>query len=402
MKTNRTIRYRLYPATYRKHQQLHGTAGACRYVWNHFVGKLRNEYQDYGECKFYFRELSAQFTTLRKHRDIWLQGYSSYIVRQSFKRIETAYKGFFKGNNGLPKFHARNSYMPSFPINYQSAQISGEHLYIQKTGWVKFAGSDLYKSEKFVSGQVKYECGKWYAYIVYEVEIPDQAHLLKEVGLDRNCGQVTLSDGTIYHLPDLERKEAKRRRYQRMVARRKKGSKRRRLAKHRLQKAYQAERFAKANWYHQTSKLIANQYDVVYVEDLNIASMTKSAKGTIKQPGKYVKAKSGLNRKILRSSWYKLEQCLSYKTHIEKVNPAYTSQTCNQCGTIDKANRKTQSKFKCQYCGHEDNADINAALNILAVGNTATGRGGSGVAWPVKRQRDEIAQRANQLVKLSI
>ena len=52
----------------------------------------------------------------------------------------------------------------------------------------------------------------------------------------------------------------------------------------------------------------------------------------------------------------------------------------------DKANRKTQSKFKCRYCGHEDNADVNAALNILAAGNTATGRGGSGVARPMKRQ----------------
>ena len=71
-------------------------------------------------------------------------------------------------------------------------------------------------------------------------------------------------------------------------------------------------------------------------------------------------------------------------------------------GEAKKGKQKTQSKFKCRYCGHEDNADINAALNILAVGNTATGRGGSGVAWLMKRQKNEIAQRANQLVKLSV
>ena len=80
------------------------------------------------------------------------------------------------------------------------------------------------------------------------------------------------------------------------------------------------------------------------------------------------------------SCWGKLEQCLSYKAHVEKINPAYTSQTCNKCGSVEKVNRKTQSIFKCQHCGHEDNADVNAALNILAVGNTATGRGGSRVA----------------------
>ena len=401
MIAHRTIRYRLYPATYEKHQKLHGTAGACRYIWNHFVGKLKDEYEYYGESKYHYFTIGKQFTTLRKYCDTWLQNYSANIVKASLKPIETAYKGFFNGLCGLPKFHGKYTHKPSFPINYITAKIQGEHIYIQRIGWMKFKGGDRYKGEKFVSGQVKYECGNWYAYIVYEVEISDKTHLLTEVGLDRNCGQVALSDGTIHHTPNLKKKKAKRRCYQRVVARRKKGSKRRRLAKHRLQKAYQAERFARANWYHQTSKLIADQYDVVYVEDLNTAGMTKSAKGTIEEHGKHVKAKSGLNREILRSSWYKLEQCLSYKTHIEKVNPAYTSQTCNQCGAIDKANRKTQSKFKCRYCGHEDNANINAALNILAVGNTATGRGGSGVAWPMKRQRDEIAQRANQLVKLS-
>ena len=115
--------------------------------------------------------------------------------------------------------------------------------------------------------------------------------------------------------------------------------------------------------------------------------MTKSAKGTAEQPGQNVKQKAGLNRSILASGWYKLEQCLSYKAQVEKVPAYYTSQACNQCGIADKANRKTQSIFKCRYCGHEDNADINAALNILAVGNTATGRGGSGVARPRKRQK---------------
>ena len=402
MKTNRTIRYRLYPATYQKHQKLHWTAGACRYVWNHFVGKLRDEYEYYGESKYHFFTLGKQFTTLRKHCDTWLQSYSSYIVKSSLRPIETAYKEFSKGNRGLPKFHRRNTHTPSFPINYQSAKISGTHIFIAKVGWMKFEGGDRYKGEKFVSGQVRYECGKWYAYIVYEVEVSERLHLETSVGLDRNCGQVSLSDGTKYRLADLKKKEARRKRYQKMVARRKKGSKRRKLARHRLNKAYQAERHARANWFHQTSKLIADQYDLVYMEELNTQGMTKSAKGTAEQPGKNVKQKAGLNRSILASGWHKLEQCLSYKAQVEKVPAHYTSQTCNQCGSVDKANRVSQSIFKCRYCGHEDNADVNAALNILAVGNTATGRGDGNISWSVKRQKNELAKRANQLVKLSI
>ena len=395
MKAHRVIRYRLYPATHEKHQKLHGTAGACRHVWNYFVGKLRDEYEYYGESKYHFFTLGKQFTTIRKYHDKWLQEYSAYIVKMSLKPIETAYKEFFKGNRGLPKFHGKYSHSRSFPINYITAKIQGEHLYIQKIGWMKFKGGNRYQGEKFVSGQVKYECGSWYAYLTYEVEISEKPHLLTEVGLDRNVGQIALSDGTIHYTPDIERKVAKRKRYQKMVARRVKGSNRRKLARHRLQKAYQAERFAKQNWCHQTTKLIANKYDIVYMENLNTAGMTKSAKGTAEDPGTNVKQKAGLNRGLLDTCWYKLEQCLSYKAQVEKVPAQDTSQTCNKCGTIDKKSRLSQSIFKCTHCEHEDHADINAALNIMAAGSTATGRGSGGVTRPVKRQKNKIAKQAN-------
>ena len=402
MNANRTIRYRLYPATYEKHQKLHGTAGACRYVRNHFVGKLKDEYEYYGESQYHFFTLGKQFTILRKYCQTWLQNHSANIVKMSLKPIETAYKGFFKGNNGLPKFHGKYTHKPSFPINYTTAKIQGEHIYIQRIGWMKFKGGDRYQGEKFVSGQVKYECGNWYAYIVYEIEVAEKPQLLTAVAVDRNCGQVALSDGTIHHGPDLKKKEAKRRRYQRVVARREKGSNRRKLARHRLNKAWQSERNAKVNGCHQTSKLIADEYDIVYMENLNIAGMTKSAKGTIEDPGTNVRQKAGLNRSILASGWRKLEHCLSYKAKVKKVPAHYTSQTCNKCGTTDKKSRVSQSIFKCQHCGHEDNADINAALNILAAGNTATGRGDGDIGRSVKRQKNEIAKQANQLVKLTI
>ena len=395
MKSHRTIRYRLYPATHKKHQKLHGTAGACRHVWNHFVGKLRDEYEYYGESQFKYYTLCPQFTLLRKYSRIWLQDYSANIVKKSLKPIETAYKGFFNGTKGLPKFHGKYTHAPSFPIDKETAKIAGEHLYIQRIGWMKFAGSDLYKGEKFVSGQVKYECDKWYAYIVYEIEVSDKPHLLTAVGLDRNCGQVALSDGTIHHVPDLKKKVAKRKRYQRKYARGEKGSNRRKVVKYKMQTAHKAQRNARANWYHQTSKLIADEYDIVYMEELNTQGMTKSAEGTAEQPGKNVKQKAGLNRSILASGWYKLEQCLSYKAHVEKVPAPYTSQTCNKCRGVDKANRKTQSIFKCQQCGHEDNADVNAALNILAAGNTATGRGDGDISRSVKRQK--VASKARSL-----
>ena len=399
MKVPRTVRYRLHPGSARKNQQLHGTAGACRFVWNHMVGKLRDEYEFGIKPDFRHYSLCQVFTVMRREDGTtkWLQDYSSKVVRISLKPIETAYKAFFKDretggklNRKLPQFHGRYSTIPSFPIDYQSARVAGESLYVQKIGWMKLAGDNPYPDGEFKSGRIRYECGKWYAYLAYEVQAEASLpHAIKEVGIDRNVnadGWAVLSDGTKHPGPDLERRVARRKRYQRKMARQVKGSNRRAITKVKLQKAYQAERFARLNWAHHVSKGIASEYDVAYVENLGIDNMTKSAKGTKEKPGTNVKAKSGLNRKILASAWGTLELCLDYKMEVRRVPPAYTSQTCHSCGHVDKKNRNG-TDFKCTACGHTDDADVNAALNILAFGNGATGRGGGDTGGASRHSR---------------
>ena len=112
------------------------------------------------------------------------------------------------------------------------------------------------------------------------------------------------------------------------------------------------------------------------VESLHIQGMTKSAKGTREAPGKNVNAKSGLNRVILATGWAGFQHKLAYKAELLEVDPKHTSQKCHQCGFITTENRKTQAQFKCVNCGYSGNADINAALNIVALGNRAIGQGG--------------------------
>ncbi len=373
------------------------------------VGKLKDEYEFGIKPEFRHYSLCNVFTIMRKHDGTtkWLQDYSSKIVRISLKPIETAYREYFKDretggklNRKLPRFHGKHTTTPSFPVDYQSAKVSGESLYVQKVGWMKMEGNNPYPDSEFKSGQIKYECGNWYAYLVYEVEgLASLSHSVKEVGIDRNIAEgrlAVLSDGTEHGGPDLMKKVARRKRYQRKMARQVKGSNRRKITKVRLQKAFQAERFARLDWAHHVSKDISRGYGVAYIEKLNIRGMTKSAKGTKRKPGKNVSTKAVLNRKILASAWGTLELCLNYKMDVRRVPPAYTSQTCHRCGHVDKDSRK-QTDFKCTACGHADDADVNAALNIiLAFGNGATGRGGGDTGGASchsrPRKRQEMAE----------
>jgi putative transposase len=132
---------------------------------------------------------------------------------------------------------------------------------------------------------------------------------------------------------------------------------------------------------------LARRFDVIRVEDLHVPNMTRNAKGTITEPGRNVRAKSGLNRRILASGWGLLVRRLEDKApgRVEKINPAFTSQRCSACGHVDRKSRKSQAVFRCTACQYARNADVNAARNIAA-GHAVTARGGDGATRPANRE----------------
>ncbi len=110
------------------------------------------------------------------------------------------------------------------------------------------------------------------------------------------------------------------------------------------------------------------------LEDLKVANMSKSAKGTIEEPGTNVKAKSGLNKSILDQGWAEFKRQLDYKLEwlgglLVLVDPKNTSRCCPECGHTSKDNRTTQADFACVECGYRENADFVGALNVLRAGH---------------------------------
>lgn len=157
---------------------------------------------------------------------------------------------------------------------------------------------------------------------------------------------------------------------QRSLARKKKFGSNWYKQKQRVEKLHLSVKRSRKDQLHKLSTQLIDNYGVLVLEDLKLKNMTRSAKGSIEEPGKQVKAKSGLNRSILDAGMGMFGTMLEYKAEwygrtLVKVDTKYTSQECNACGHVDKESRKRE-KFKCTSCGHEAHADLNAAKNILA------------------------------------
>ena len=141
-----------------------------------------------------------------------------------------------------------------------------------------------------------------------------------------------------------------------------------------------------SSWQEYHTTQLANHYDVVVAESLNLNSMKLSAKGKLGENGNWVKnnaaAKSGLNRSLSASAPGRALEMLKRKCKVFiKVNPVRTSQECSKCGHTDPKNRTTQSLFVCGNCGHTENADFNASKNIENRGKKALDAWLNGENW---------------------
>ena len=194
-------------------------------------------------------------------------------------------------------------------------------------------------------------------------------------GIDRGVVNTAVtSDAEFFSVPDTEMLDRKIKSYQKKMSRsrlRAEADGRNwktasRYTSYRQQCAkLQAQRAAcKNDAIHNYTTRLAEKYDTVVLEALKVQAMTAKGKKL---------SKKKLNRRIRDARWSTLMSQLRYKTgsteerpKVFVVNPAYTSQRCFTCGHIASENRESQAEFRCVACGHTDNADINAAKNIVA------------------------------------
>jgi putative transposase len=256
-------------------------------------------------------------------------------------------------------------------------------IFLPKLGWVR------YRNSRKVFGKVKnvtvsMKCGKCFIAVQTEREIDEPVSTsTRKAGVDVGveCFAV-LSDGTIIDPADALKEHLNRlAQLQRRLARKKKFSQNWKKAKTKLTKLHSKIANCRKDFLHKTSTMIGKNHARIYVEDLKVKDMSKSAAGTIEQPGRNVKQKSGLNRAILDQAWGEFRRQLAYKLEwsggdLVAVPPQNTSRSCPACGHVSAENRATRSQFLCVHCGFQGHADAVAAINILNCGLQLDSRAG--------------------------
>ncbi|EEY5778482.1 TPA: RNA-guided endonuclease InsQ/TnpB family protein [Escherichia coli] len=399
MKRLQAFKFQLRPGG-QQEREMRRFAGACRFVFNRALA-LQNENHEAGNKYIPYGKMASWLVEWKNATETqWLKNAPSQPLQQLLKDLERAYKNFFQKRAAFPRFKKRGQndsfrYPQGVKLDQENSRI-----FLPKLGWMR------YRNSRQVTGVVKnvtvsQSCGKWHISIQTESEVSTPVHpSASMVGLDAGVAKLaTLSDGTVFEpVNSFQKKQKTLARLQRQLSRKVKFSNNWQKQKRKIQRLHSRIANIRRDYLHKVTTTVSKNHAMIVIEDLKVSNMSKSAAGTVSQPGRNVRAKSGLNRSILDQGWYEMRRQLEYKQlwrggQVLAVPPAYTSQRCACCGHTAKENRLSQSKFRCQVCGYTANADVNGARNILAAGHAVLACGEMVQSGrPLKQEPTEMIQ----------
>jgi putative transposase len=383
-------RYRLLPAAAQE-EVLRNHCAHARFVWN-LVVEQQSWWRPGRTSAPGWPEQCRQLSAARQEHQ-WLAAGSVMVQQQALRDHVQAMANYLNGTHRKPTWRKAGRDEGFRIVALRSGHVRRlsrrwGQVFIPKAGWVRFRWSRAVPGAK--SFRITLDrSGRWhvaFAVVPKPIAGPGTGQV---VGVDRGVAvSAALSTGEMLACPRLSVGRQRRlRQLKRRLARARRGSNRRtqlRLAIARLQVR---EADARKDWVEKLSTNLARRFDVIRVEDLRVQYMTRSARGTVVEPGSNVRAEAALNRAILASGWGVLVRRLEDKApgRVEKVSPTHTSQRCSACGHAASQNRKSQAVFACIVCRYTANADVNAASNIAA-GHAVTARGGLPLGRPVNRE----------------
>jgi putative transposase len=348
----------------------------------------------------------------------WLAELPAQATQQVLKHYLRTWNRFYEGSANPPKPKRRNGRLAVDVPQASQLRVTrlgrrwGE-MTIPSAGRIRFRwtrplpGVSRECSGRITGGRLTKDPLGWRICFRIEeevIEIPRNTS--PPVGIDRGVAHtMALSDGRNLDMPPLLRPGERRRlrKLELQAARRRAlrppgapASNRERRTYDRIAALRSRQVRRRNDWLHKKTTDLAGHHGLIVVEQLQIRNMTRSARGTIEDPGINVRAKSGLNRSILGMAWSNAERMLDYKCQwhagvLIRVGAGYSSKTCARCGEVADESRQSRDWFCCVVCGHRAPADTNAAQVLLARGlaahsGTAPGHGVAGRGALVDRQ----------------
>ncbi len=353
----RSYRYRLYP-TGAQEAVMHDILWAACWLYNRALEYRRKRWQESRYSVSYY-EQAGMWRDWRNEQpdDNPLRILNMNAGQRVLRRLDSAYREFLKGKRGKPRFKRRDRFNSVEYTAGNGAAIKGGRLYVQNVGDIRVRWHRRLPDGSLKSIRILRKPSGWYVCLV--MEMPDsepEPSSKPAVGIDVGIHHaLALSDGTIIDSPKyLQQSLRKLRVLQRTVARRKKGSNRRRRAVRQLARQYERIASQRRDWWHKVTTWLVENYSVIVLEDLNLSFMLRN--GSLARHAHDV----GLG------IFYEL---LDYKAieagvEIVKVNPAHTSQVCSACGCMVEK-KLSERTHNCPECGLTIDRDVNAALNIL-------------------------------------
>lgn len=372
MKITKALKMRIYP---NKEQALKidKTIGSCRYVYNHMLARNKKVYERRNEHLSYY-DMQNLLPSIKEYLP-WLKESDSQALKYACRQVNKAFDGFFKKRTNFPKFHSKRTSRQSYTTT-NKAYIDYNHderkVRLPFLGWTHCSDNRILKDCEFKQATVSKKNGKYYVSITYSIEKTVHPVAVSEsqaLGLDyKSDGLYVDSNGNIAGMPKWFRdSQAKLKKEQRKL-RNKVGSQKGEMKSHSYLKQLQKVRNLhehianqRLDYLHKESTRLADQYNVILIEDLNMKAIANKGFGN--------------GKATFDNGWGMFITMLDYKMaergkHLQKIDRWFpSSQTCNICGCVNEDVKNLNiRKWTCPHCGAEHNRDTNAALNIKLEG----------------------------------
>jgi putative transposase len=398
-------RYKLDP-TSEQANALRSHIGGTRFVYNALLALVKTNWNENREKKQAGVEITKDDYLGTSHLDLqklwyenrdelapWWSENGSSIYNYACLNLSKAFTNHRKGRAKFPTFKKRSQ---GGSVSFLTSAVrltDSHHVRITRIGGIKTYESlrKLHRhlergTGRIVSSTVSLSNGKFFISFNVEVTrvIPVTRAPNRVIGID--VGLTTLYTGAtpdgehVLHVENPRHYVAAEKRLahaQRIASRRqgpKKGvapSNRWKKANGRVQKIHAATHNARTNLIHETTTMLVRNYDVIVIEDLNVAGMVKN---------------HSLAKHISDAAWGEFTRQLEYKSKwygstLVKAGRFYpSSKICASCGTVKAKLSLATRTYACDVCGHTVDRDLNAAINLARMGlpgtNSGTGRGG--------------------------